>query len=98
MNAGDHVASQREGLWMANFPPPSSTITYHRLPSPWEPRWACRPDGRIPTWTQSRVAQEDPDAILPSSYQTHLICLLYIEDSRQNYVVSSESNRPEARG
>eukprot|EP00959_Pyramimonas_sp_CCMP1952_P378207 7922628-Pyramimonas_sp.AAC.1 len=37
MNAGDHVASPRERLWIGNFPPPADTITYTRLPSPWEP-------------------------------------------------------------
>eukprot|EP00959_Pyramimonas_sp_CCMP1952_P067345 1405403-Pyramimonas_sp.AAC.1 len=51
MNAGEHVASPRERVWIANVPPPTSTIACTRLPSPWEPRWACRPDGRIPTWT-----------------------------------------------
>eukprot|EP00959_Pyramimonas_sp_CCMP1952_P019400 409923-Pyramimonas_sp.AAC.1 len=70
---------------MANFPPPSNAITHRRLPSPWGPRWAYMPDGRIPTWTQSRVAQDDPDAILPSSYQTHLLCLLYNEDSTRRW-------------
>eukprot|EP00959_Pyramimonas_sp_CCMP1952_P360014 7538352-Pyramimonas_sp.AAC.1 len=75
MNAGDSVASPRERLWIGNFPPPVDAITYPRLPSPWEPRWAYRPDGRIPTWTQSRAAPGGPDAILPSSYQTHLLCL-----------------------
>eukprot|EP00959_Pyramimonas_sp_CCMP1952_P225744 4720465-Pyramimonas_sp.AAC.1 len=81
MNAGDYVASPRERLWIGNFPHPVDTITCTRPPGPWEPRWAYRPDGRTPTWTQSRAAPGDSDATFPSSYQTHLLCLLYNEDS-----------------
>ena len=88
MNAADWVASPRLRSWIGTFPPPRAgdRISYRRLASPWEPRWAYRWDGKVPTWTRSRGRE---DEIAPSSYQTSLRHLLYSEDSNNRWFLYS---------
>ena len=89
MNAADWVASPRQRTWIGSFPPPRAAdrITYRRMASPWEPRWAYRWDGKVPTWTRSRGNGND---IEPSSYQTSLRHLLFSEDSNNRWFLYSE--------
>jgi len=89
MNAADWVAAPRQRSWIGSFPPPrpEDRISYRRMASPWEPRWAYRWDGKVPTWTRSRGGEQE---ILPSSYQTSLRHLLYSEDSNNRWFLYSE--------